>query len=221
MVSYADAIFNLVSDDNNKRSHLLNMIMWFWVRKVTYISIILIRLYCPRWEMCPREVVMCLSSHSNWVVTLEPGCSVLWNKTRHFHKVYPEGRWFVIFPLRTSLRMWICWFLSLKEKHFSDLPKKAWQKPHSTLHPCVYSASSADRTLAPAHPMSTCPPLPQHLDRLHPLCLLTLPGVHPDPVRCLQGQPGHGHPVPGSHEVFLPVVVIDRRDDTPDHLVPA
>lgn len=48
MVSYADAIFNLVSDDNNKRSHLLNMIMWFWVRKVTYISIILIRLYCPR-----------------------------------------------------------------------------------------------------------------------------------------------------------------------------
>lgn len=61
--------------------------------------------------------------------------------------------------------------------------------------------------------------LPQHLHCLRPLQLLALPGVHPDPVGRLQGQPGHGHPVVGSHKVLLPVVVVDRRDDTPDHLV--
>lgn len=87
--------------------------------------------------------------------------------------------------------------------------------------PACHPVDSADVTVAPAHPKGICPPLPQHLDCLHPLHLLTLPGVHLDPVGRLQGQPGHGHPVPGSHEVLLSVVVIDRRDDTPDHLVPA
>lgn len=34
MSYYVDAVFNLVSDDNNKGSYLLSVIMWFWVRKV-------------------------------------------------------------------------------------------------------------------------------------------------------------------------------------------
>ena len=57
MAYYVDAVFNLVSDDNNKGSHLLSMIIWFWVRKVIYIFVMLIRLRCPRFasEKCVPE----------------------------------------------------------------------------------------------------------------------------------------------------------------------
>lgn len=53
---------NLVDDDNNKRSHLLCTIMWFWVRKMIYIFVILVRLYCPHFA-CEK----CVLEKSSWV----------------------------------------------------------------------------------------------------------------------------------------------------------
>ena len=62
MAHYVDTVFNLVDDDSNTRSHLLCMIMWFWVRKMIYIFVILVRLYCPHsaCEKCVLEKLSCV-----------------------------------------------------------------------------------------------------------------------------------------------------------------
>ena len=130
-----------------------------------------------------------------------------------------SGLWFVYSGLSEKVNLSVSVALRINTC-MTWVRGSGWSPTQPSTH-ASHTARSVDTIVAPAHPSSACPLLPQHLDCLHPLRLLALPGVHPDPVGRLQGQPGHGHTVAGSHKVFLPIVVIDRRDDTPDHLVPA
>lgn len=174
------------------------------------------------WEMCPGEVIMCLMSHSYWVGALDPGCFSLLNRDWGFPQRVP---WRVVvcdlFTQGLSEKVNLSVSVALRINTCMTWVRGSGWSPTQPSIRASHTARSVDTIVAPAHPTSACPLLPQHLDCLHPLCLLALPGVHPDPVGRLQGQPGHGHTVPGRHKVFLPIVVIDRRDDTPDHLVPA
>ena len=174
------------------------------------------------WEMCPGEVIMYLMSDSYWVVALDPGCFSLLNRDWAFPQRVP---WRIVvcdlFTQGLSEKVNLLVSLALRINTCRTwVPGSGWSPTQPSIR-ASHPVGSADMIGAPAHPTRACPLLPQHLDCLHPLRLLALPGVHPDPVGRLQGQPGHGHTVPGSHKVFLPVVVIDRRDDTPNHLVPA
>lgn len=143
-----------------------------------------------------------------------------WNKTGHFQKVHPKGQWFVIFLIQ-DLSETAGLLVSLP-LGWGLLGFWLWRPGWSPTQHCIPTFTPwAPQTwpMDPGHRRKACPLLPQHLHRLRPLRLLTLPGVHPDPVGRLQRQPDHGHTVVGSYKLFFPVVVTDWRDDTPDHLV--
>lgn len=97
--------------------------------------------------------------------------------------------------LQVSLSLW-------KQRHFSGLSYEV--------------LAGVTLAICPILPVCICYYkntqllLPQHLHRFRPLGLLALPRVHPNPVRCLQGQPGHGYSVMGGHQVFFSIAVIDR-----------